>query len=121
MRILLASLPLLAIAAAPPPASGPLMTLTIGRYDCEQPGDAGSQATVAARDVSFAVTSSSRYIAADGRKGTYLFTGDTVTMTSGPLAGMRLVRIRESFLRRIEANGLPGDLRCILSRRSDKN
>jgi hypothetical protein len=48
-------------------------------------------------------------------------TGGTVTMTSGPLAGTRLVRVRPAFLRRIEGDGVPGPLRCVLSRSSDKH
>jgi len=103
------------------PAAGRLMTLTLGSYQCERPGVPGEPGGVSDPAASFAVTSSSRYVAGDGTRGTYLFTGDTVTMTSGPLAGMRLVRLRGSFLRRIEANGVPGDLRCVLSRSSDKH
>ena len=114
-----------ALAAAPDsglgPAAGRLMTLTLGRYQCERPAIPGQPGAVADAGASFAVTSSSRYVAADGTRGTYLFTGDTVTMTSGPLAGTRLVRLRGSFLRRIEDSGIPGDLRCVLSRSSDKH
>jgi len=114
---------LLAMGAALPPAAsnGRLMTLTVGRYQCERPGAQGGQAIERDPAASFAVVTSSRYVAADGTRGTYLFTGDTVTMTSGPLAGTRLVRIRESFLRRLEANGLPGEMRCVLSRSSDRH
>ena len=103
------------------PAAGRLMTLTLGQYRCERPGPPGQPGGVAEPELSFAVTSSSRYVAPDGRRGTYLFTGDTVTMTSGPLAGTRLVRVRQSFLRRIEAGGVPGSARCVLSRSSDRH
>ncbi|MCA1661912.1 MAG: hypothetical protein LC648_07045 [Novosphingobium sp.] len=112
------------MAAAPgaiaPSASGRLMTLALGRYQCERPALPGQPGAIADRAASFAVTSSSRYIAADGSRGTYLFTGDTVTMTSGPLAGTRLVRLRQSFLRKLEADGVPGEVRCVLSRNSDR-
>lgn len=97
------------------------MTLTIGRYECERPAPPGQAGGIPDAAASFSVKTSSRYAAADGATGTYLFTGDTITMTSGPLRGTRLVRIRESFLRRIEANGLPGDTRCILRRSSDRH
>jgi hypothetical protein len=105
----------------PGPAAGRLMTLTLGRYQCERPGPPGQPGGVSDVAASFAVTSSSRYVAADGTRGTYLFTGDTVTMTSGPLAGTRLVRVRQSFLRRIEDGGVPGEVRCVLSRASDRH
>ena len=107
------------VALTPP--SGRLMTLMLGRYECERPGPPAQPGGVPDSAISFAVTSSSRYVAADGTRGSYLFTGDTVTMTSGPLAGIRLVRVRPSFLRKLEGDGVPGDLRCVLSRSSDKH
>src|SRR5436190_17867106 len=106
--------PLAAQDAAVSQSKGRLMTLTLGRYECERPAPAAQPGGVPEPQTSFVVTSSSRYVAPGGVKGTYLFTGDTITMTSGPLAGTRLVRIRQSFLRRIESNGLPGEVRCIL-------
>src|ERR1043165_7209592 len=114
------ALPVLAfaLAAAPgggvPPSAGRLMTLTLGRYQCERPAPPGQAGGIAEPAASFGVTSPSRHAGADGSRGTYLFTGDLVTMTSGPLSGTRLVRIRESFLRRLEADGVPGDMRCVL-------
>lgn len=102
-------------------AAGPLSTLSLGRYVCERPVEPGSQIAVADPKVSFAVTTASRYVAFDGTLGTYLLTGATVEMTSGPLAGVRLVRLREGFLRVINADGAPGPTRCVLSRNSDKH
>lgn len=114
--------PIVLGTAAPLAAKpGPLGTLTLGRYVCERPAMAGSQAAVTDTEASFAVTTASRYVAADGTRGTYLFTGDTVEMTSGPLTGTRLVRLRESFLRVLGADGVPGPTRCVLSRSSDKH
>ena len=109
-------------AAAPIQARpGPISTLTLGRYVCERPGAQGSQVAVTDAASSFAITTASRYVASDGTRGTYLFTGDTVEMTSGTLAGTRLVRLRESFLRVLGSDGLPGSTRCVLSRSSDKH
>lgn len=102
-------------------ASGPLSTLTLGRYVCERPGEPGSQVAVSDAQASFAVTTASRYVAADGTRGTYLLTGNTIEMTSGPLAGVRLVRLRGSFLRLLGVDGVPGPTRCVLSRSSDKH
>ena len=114
--------PIVLGAAAPLVAKpGPLGTLTLGRYVCERPTAPGSQVAVTDTAASFAVTTASRYVAADGTLGTYLFTGDTVEMTSGALTGTRLVRLRESFLRVLGADGVPGPTRCVLNRTSDKH
>lgn len=130
MPRLLLSIALLAAAPSPTqaaepvaltPPSGRLMTLTLGRYECERPGPPAQPGGVADPAISFAVTSSSRYVAPDGSRGSYLFTGDTVTMTSGVLAGIRLVRVRQNFLRKLEENGVPGEMRCVLSRSSDRH
>ena len=101
--------------------AGPLSTLTLGRYVCERPAEPGSQVAVTDPQASFAVTTASRYVAADGTRGTYLLAGDTIEMTSGPLAGTRLVRLRGSFLRVLGTDGVPGPTRCVLSRSSDKH
>ena len=120
-RVLLL-IPLLLCATGPLAARpGPLATLTLGRYICERPTDPGSQSAVTDAAASFAVTTASRYVAADGTRGIYLLTGDMVEMTSGMLVGTRLVRLREGFLRVVEADGTPGKTRCILSRSSDKH
>ena len=99
-----------------PATGGTLRTLMLGSYECERPGDAAG-APVAEPGASFAVTTASRYLTGSG-EGTYLLTGDTVTMTSGPLAGTRLLRLRGHFLRRID-DGKPGAVRCVHARRSD--
>jgi len=111
---------ILCLIASPALAAsgGPLGTLMLGRYDCERPGPPAAPA-VPEPDWSFAVTTSSRYVAKSG-EGTYLLTGNTVTMTSGPLDGTKLVRLRGGFLRVVE-NGKPGPVRCVLARRSDKH
>ena len=122
VRSCLLLVPIVLGAAAPLAAKpGPLGTLALGRYVCERPVAPGSQAAVTDTAASFAITTASRYVAADGTLGTYLFTGDTVEMTSGALTGTRLVRLRESFLRVLGADGMPGPTRCVLSRTSDKH
>lgn len=100
---------------------GLLATLALGRYVCERPAEPGSQIALTDADASFAVTRASRYVAADGTQGTYLLSGNAIEMTSGRLAGTRLVRLRDSFLRVLGADGVPGSTRCVLSRISDKH
>ena len=98
---------------------GHLGTLMLGVYECEKPGSPGSAHRRPEPAASFTITSSSRYIAADGSVGTYLRIGKMVQMTSGFLSGTRFAIIRPTFLRRIESGGEPGPLRCVLSRATD--
>ena len=114
---------LIALGAAAPLAAkpGPLATLTLGHYVCEHPAAPETQAAVTDPQASFEITTASRYVAADGSRGTYLFTGDTIEMTSGSLTTTKLVRLREGFLRVLGSNGVPGPTRCVLTREADKN
>ena len=122
VRRALVLVPIALCAAGPVGAgTGPLSTLTLGRYVCERPAEPGSQVAVTDPQASFAVTTASRYVASDSNRGTYLLTGNTIEMTSGPLFGTRLVRLRGSFLRVLGPDGAPGPTRCVLSRSSDKH
>jgi hypothetical protein len=109
--------------AIPAPAApgGQIGMLMVGRYDCELPGEVGGAVRRPDAKASFSITSSSIYIAADGSSGSYLKTGKIVQMTSGPLAGTRFKMVGAAFLRRIEANGQPGALRCVLNRATDSS
>ncbi|MFC4295316.1 hypothetical protein ACFO0A_09640 [Novosphingobium tardum] len=109
---------LASLAAGPAVAAdgGAIAVLAQGNYRCELPGSAAGQSSRPVPAVSFTITTASRYIAADGSIGSYLLIGKTVTMTSGALSGTRYLRVRMGFLRRIEANGQPGDLRCVRDR-----
>ncbi len=108
------------IAAAPLCAApgGEIDTLQPGDYACELPGDATGPAgrRVAAED--FTVLSGSSY-SANGKRGTYLLTGDTVTITSGPRSGQRFRRQSSGFLRQLTVDGTDGDLRCVRRRRNN--
>jgi len=115
LSILVPGLALLLAGAAPPaPVPGGLIgTLALGRYTCELPGDAGGPVRVAAKDFDFTVIHGSSYRIGNAR-GSYLLTGDLLTMTGGKLKGLKLHRISDGFLRRIEANGTDGEMRCVL-------
>lgn len=120
MRVYRLLVPLLLGAAMPLAADpGPLATLTLGLYVCERPAAPEIQPAVIEPAASFEVTTASRYIAADGTRGTYLFTGDKITMTSGSLSGTKLVRLREGFLRVLNLDGDAGPVRCVLRRNLD--
>jgi hypothetical protein len=93
---------------------GLIGTLPQGKYSCELPGNAGGPVRVAAAEFDFTVILGSSY-RADGQRGSYLLTGDLVQMTGGKLKGLKLHRISNGFLRRVEANGEDGELRCVLA------
>lgn len=106
---------LIGSAAAPLLAApgGALDTLPRGQYVCELPGDATGPVGRRASEREFTITNSSSYVAR-GLTGTYLLTGDQVTMTGGPLAGERFHRVSGGFLRLQDASGQDTTLRCIL-------
>lgn len=115
--LILPSLALLASPAAAVPG-GEIDTLEIGRYVCELPGDAlGPRGDLQpAEDFSVVFGSSYR---ANGVRGTYLLTGNEMVMTSGPRQGERYNRISPGFLRRQNADGSSGDLRCVIANRNN--
>lgn len=116
------ALPVLALALLASPAlavpGGEIGSLQLGRYTCELPGDAlGPRGEVRPAE-DFAIIFGSRYEAEDVR-GTYLLTGDQVVFTSGPRKGERYHRITQGFLRRQNADGSDGDLRCVIANRTN--
>lgn len=91
---------------------GVIGTLQQGNYACELPGDATGPAGIRQDGQSFTVHNSSRYSTAAGR-GTYLLTGNLVTMTSGPKKGQRFTRLSDNFLREVDGAGNETPLRCV--------
>lgn len=112
MRIRFALLPLLLAGPALAAPGGRIGTLQRGYYQCEMPGDATGPAGVRLPDEDFSVINASSYETPAGR-GSYLFTGDIATMTSGPKQGQRFKRIGSGFLRKIGAADQLDPLRCI--------
>jgi hypothetical protein len=102
----------LSLIAAPLAAQTDIGTIARGAYVCELPGDVRTAAGIAQPEAGFTIESASRYNSPQGG-GTYLRRGDTVTFTSGPRNGESYTVIGRDFLRRIEANGQPGRLRCL--------
>lgn len=100
-------------------SGGAIGLLMTGDYQCERPGDAGGPHAHPDPQSSFRVIPQSRYVAGGAAPGTYLRRGETVTMTTGPLAGTRLLMRNGKFLRRIDGDGGPAALRCVLARHSD--
>ena len=90
----------------------------IGDYFCERPGDAAGPVGIRAPDDDFTIVNASSY-RAQGRLGSYLLTGDTLAMTSGPQEGKRYHRLSSGFLRKIGSDGADTQLRCIIRRRNN--
>lgn len=105
---------LLLLAAAPAIGApgGAIGTMQRGYYTCELPGDAAGPAGQRVPDSDFTITNASSYEAA-GQSGTYLLTGDVMTMTSGPMQGQRYRRKSDNFLRLIAPDGSDSALRCV--------
>lgn len=119
--LLAAALPALSACAtdgaAPPPVQGGTIgTLPLGHYTCEMPGEAGGPVGNPVPNYAFRIVNASSY-KTGGIRGSYLYTGDTVLMTGGKLKGLKLHRLSNGFLRRIEADGSDGDMRCVLRSR----
>lgn len=112
IKQILSLLALLATASASAAPGGAIATLQLGSYICELPGDATGPAghRVVAQD--FAIINASSYATSSGR-GSYLLTGKTVVLTSGPKKGQRFHKLSDSFLRLLEPDGNESSLRCI--------
>ena len=117
-RLVLALLAAWVAAPAGAVPGGEIDTLEIGPYTCELPGDALAERGVHVPAEDFAVKFGSSYNAG-GVRGTYLLTGDNVVMTSGPKKGMRYHRLSQGFLRKQNADGSDGDVRCVIARRAN--
>ncbi len=91
---------------------GPIGQLAPGDYQCEQPGHAGGAAGLRVASEDFEIVNANTYRTVTGR-GTYLLTGDVLTMTGGPKYGQTFHRITSSFLRKTDASGADTTLRCV--------
>jgi hypothetical protein len=110
----LLALTLLFATAMPAAAAstGRLATIPVGEYRCELPGDATGPSRFPVPEENFEIRNASSYANATGA-GSYLLIGDTLVMTGGPKRGSRYLRLSDNFLRKIDATGKPGALRCV--------
>lgn len=98
-----------AAAAAP---GGRIDLLKTGSYVCELPGDAAGASSIHQPGEDFAVVNASSYDVA-GTRGSYLLTGDRVTLTSGPRRGASYRRASGGTLRQLDAAGRETALYCV--------
>lgn len=108
--------PVALLAALGAPALSPALARDIGvlpqgMYQCSLPGDAAARPWVPVPDLSFRISSASRYNH-DAGKGVYLLEGDTLVFTRGPLKDMRLRRTDAGLLQQVKSDGTLGRVRC---------
>ena len=115
---MLCTIALLGAAPAAAVPGGEIGTMPIGTYICELPGDATGPVGRHQPDEDFAIVNASSY-RTKGSMGSYLLTGDELTMTSGQHQGKRYRRESNGFLRLIDPDGAAGDLRCVRRKRNN--
>ncbi len=91
---------------------GMLKTMPHGQYECALPGDATGAAWETVPEISFKLSSASRYSSEQGR-GTYIMKGKEFTFTRGPLKGVRYRRTGENELQSVMADGSLGRIICV--------
>ena len=89
-----------------------MATLTLGHYVCELPGDAMGESGIHQPAEDFEVLHASTYSTQQG-SGTYLMWRTRVEITSGPKKGQNFRQLTPNLLRRLNADGTEGKLRCI--------
>ncbi len=87
-----------------------MWTVNQGRWTCELPGDATTPPTPQPEN-NFSVVPDSSYVVG-GNRGTYLLLGNKFTMTSGPFAGRRFVKVGLSLVK-LGPDGQREALRCV--------
>ena len=110
LALVTASAPVLAVPG------GEIGTVPTGRYLCEKPGDVTGLIAVRIPEDDFRILASSSY-AVDGKRGSYLLTGDHMVMTGGPFEGRAFQRSSFGYLRQLGPDGKAGDVRCVLTAR----
>lgn len=91
---------------------GKLMTLQLGEWTCEVPGDA-TVMPIAKPELSFTTVADSSYISPEGIRGSYLRLADDVTLTSGTFAGRRFTMDGEEIMRELIGGNKESGIRCV--------
>jgi len=112
--VLVLSVPGLALAVP----GGEIGTLPKGNYVCEIPGDASGPYRKRVPEEDFTIITASSYVA-EGRRASYLMTGDRVTMTGGVLEGKRYLRVSHGVLKILDNDRNETPVRCVLTSRNN--
>ncbi len=106
-----------AVKAAPTPAAASGGAITPGVYECDSPQMIGGMVMPSpSTGQMFGVTGPGTYRDFNGGRGTFSFAGDILTMTSGPLKGIRYRRAMPTLFYPLDAKGERGSIRCVLNR-----
>lgn len=98
-------------AAAPAAAGGPIKT---GVYECDSPQMIGGMVMPnPSTGHMFGVLGPGSYRDFNGGRGAFSFAGDILTMTSGPLKGIRYRRASPKLFYPLNAKGERGSIRCV--------
>ena len=112
-RIILPAFALIGLAtSAGAVPGGKLMTLQLGEWTCEVPGDAMVM-PIAKPELGFTTVADSSYVAPDGIRGSYLRLANKVTLTSGTFAGRRFVLDGEEIMRELANDAKESGIRCV--------
>ena len=97
-----------------PGAFGPIAN---GVYECDAPINVGGMTMGSPQTgLFFGVTGPGAYRDFNGGRGAFTVSGDTLTMTSGPLRGTRYRREGATLFKPLNAQGQTGSIRCVLNR-----
>ncbi len=91
---------------------GKLMTLQLGAWTCEVPGDA-TVMPIARPELSFTTVADSSYVSPDGVRGSYLRLAGEVTLTSGTFSGRRFALDGEEIMRELGDGAKDSGIRCV--------
>lgn len=95
-------------------AFGPIAN---GVYECDAPINVGGMTMGSPQTgLFFGVTGPGAYRDFNGGRGAFTVSGDTLTMTSGPLRGTRYRREGATLFKPLNAQGQTGSIRCVLNR-----
>lgn len=108
------------VAACPAQAvpGGSLGTLALGRYVCELPDTTDVTRGREMEGLEFSIVTTSSY-RSHGTIGSYLRTGDSVVLTSGPRKGERFKAVSDGYLQKLNPDGSENPLRCVRTRRNN--
>jgi hypothetical protein len=105
----------IAVLAAPATASGG--AIPTGVYECDSPQMIGGVVMPnPSTGHMFGVTGPGAYRDFNGGRGTFSIAGDILTMTSGPLKGIRYRRAMPTLFYPLNAKGERGAIRCVLNK-----
>ncbi|TAD82097.1 MAG: hypothetical protein EAY70_04025 [Sphingomonadales bacterium] len=107
----------LSVPLAAQPSPGVRGPIPVGVYECDSPQMIGGMVMPSpSTGHMFGVFGPGSYRDFDGGRGAFTFSGGILTMTSGPLKGIRYRREAERLFYPLNEKGERGAIRCVLNR-----